>query len=109
MRVVSRHGILLSVVLASTVRLAWERQKAMSKHQEMIEDPGMSERQRRDSQRAMSVRCFCDNFGVGRTTFYAEVRSGRLRVRKIGRRTLVLCDDAEDWLNRLPTINGAVR
>jgi hypothetical protein len=62
------------------------------------------ERRRRDRQRAMSVDAFCDRYGVGRTTAYGEIQSGRLLGRKCGKRTIIAEDDAEDWLRRLPAI-----
>lgn len=40
--------------------------------------------------------------GIGRTTVYAEIAEGRLRARKIGRRTVVLHDDLVEWLSELP-------
>jgi len=39
---------------------------------------------------------------IGRTTIYAEIRAGRLKVRKCGRRTVVLDADLRDWLASLP-------
>ena len=66
------------------------------------------ERERRAWQRAMTVRCFCESVGIGRTRFYHEVKAGRLRVRKVGRRTIITADDADEWLKRLPAINEAV-
>lgn len=39
---------------------------------------------------------------IGRTKFYQEIKEGRLRVRKLGRKTLVLKVDATDWLSSLP-------
>jgi excisionase family DNA binding protein len=63
-----------------------------------------SESQRRDRQRAMSVDQFGLRYGVGRTTTYEEIKSGRLRARKCGKRTIIAEDDAEDWLRRLPLI-----
>ena len=77
---------------------------------EMIEHSRISERerQRHGGQRAMSVRCFCESVGIGRTRFYHEVKAGRLRVRKVGRRTIITADDADEWLKRLPAINEAV-
>jgi hypothetical protein len=66
---------------------------------------GERERERRAWQRALSVRRFCESVGIGRTRFYHEVKAGRLRIRKVGRRTIVTADDAEEWLNHLPTIN----
>jgi hypothetical protein len=51
---------------------------------------------------------FCRAYGIGKTTFYEEVKSGRLPVRKIGRRTLVLADDAERWAQSLPSVGRIV-
>jgi excisionase family DNA binding protein len=64
------------------------------------------ERQRRASQRAMSVRDFCKIYGIGRTSLYAEIAAGRLKVRKVGRRTLIGDDDAEEWWHSLPEPRG---
>jgi excisionase family DNA binding protein len=73
----------------------------------MIEHQKISERERqRRGWRAMSVRSFCESVGIGRTRFYQEVKAGRLRVRKLGRRTLVTTDDAEEWLSNLPALHG---
>jgi hypothetical protein len=74
----------------------------------MIEDPKISERerQRRTWQRAMSVPSFCESVGIGRTRFYQEVKTGRLRVRKVGRRTIVTADDADEWLCNLSVLHG---
>lgn len=66
-----------------------------------------AERERRERQRALSIALFCERYGVGRTTAYEEIKSGRLRGRKIGRRTIITEDDAEDWLQRLPTMATA--
>jgi hypothetical protein len=52
--------------------------------------------------RAFSIEVFCQRFGIGRTSVYQEIKLGRLRARKIGRRTVILEDDAKDWLRRLP-------
>jgi excisionase family DNA binding protein len=67
----------------------------------------MIEQQRRALQRAMSIAEFCERYGPGRTKTYEELKSGRLRARKIGKRTVITEDDAEDWLQRLPVIGGA--
>lgn len=65
-----------------------------------------SEQQRLAHQRAMSLREFCASYGPGRTKAYEEIKSGRLRGRKIGKRTVIAEDDAEDWLNHLPVIES---
>ena len=66
------------------------------------------ERQRRARQRAMSLAQFCQSYGVGRTTAYAEIKQGRLRARKCGKRTIITEDDGDDWLKSLPPANFAV-
>lgn len=55
-------------------------------------------------QRAMSLPQFCARYGPGRTKAYEELKSGRLRGRKVGKRTIIAEDDAEDWLRCLPVI-----
>jgi len=41
--------------------------------------------------------------GVGRSTIFDEIKAGRLKARKAGRRTLILRDDLLAWLNTLPS------
>jgi hypothetical protein len=64
------------------------------------------ERERRARQsaqsRAFDIGGFCRRYSVARTRTYEEIKSGRLRVRKCGRKTLIAEDDAEDWLAKLP-------
>ena len=62
------------------------------------------ERHRRTLQRAMSIEQFCQRYDIGRTSAYAEIREGRLRARKRGRRTIIADDDADNWLQRLPVM-----
>ena len=66
-----------------------------------------AEKQRRSRQRAMSIAAFCERYGPGRTKAYEEIRSGRLRARKMGKRTIITEDDAEDWLQRLPLVDSS--
>jgi hypothetical protein len=68
--------------------------------------PNISDREleRRARQRAMSIAEFCEQYGPGRTSAYEEIKSGRLRARKIGKRTVITTDDAEEWLQNLPVI-----
>lgn len=40
--------------------------------------------------------------GVGRSKIYQEIAAGRLKVRKLGKRTIALHDDAMSWLQSLP-------
>ena len=56
--------------------------------------------------RALSVREFCDEYGIGLTKFYDEAKKGRLRIRKIGRKTIIPRDEAERWLKHLPLVGS---
>lgn len=51
---------------------------------------------------AYSVTEFMAWASIGRTKFYQEVNAGRLKIRKIGSKTVVTAFDAEAWLNSLP-------
>jgi excisionase family DNA binding protein len=46
---------------------------------------------------------------LSRDTFYRLVREGRLRARKVGRKTLVLDSDLRQFLETLPTIGGGAQ
>lgn len=64
--------------------------------------PGTSPPQAQPIPRALSIPEFCALYAIGRTKAYEELRSGRLRARKAGHRTLIAADDAEAWLSKLP-------
>jgi excisionase family DNA binding protein len=66
------------------------------------------ERCNEDETGADTVKQFCDRFGIGRTTFYEEIRSGRLLAKKCGNRTLIPRTAGRNWLAALPelTIRG---
>jgi excisionase family DNA binding protein len=63
---------------------------------------GDPQRQRR--RRAMSLTEFCERYGPSRTKTYEEIKCGRLRAIKCGKRTLITEDDAEAWLMSLPPV-----
>jgi excisionase family DNA binding protein len=48
---------------------------------------------------AYSVPEFCQAVGIGRSRAYEEIKAGRLRVTKAGRRTLIAVEEARTWLN----------
>jgi hypothetical protein len=50
------------------------------------------------SQGAMSFSDFLKWASVGRSFAYEQVKAGRLRIVKIGAKTVVLRADAEAWL-----------
>lgn len=54
---------------------------------------------------AFSVPEFCASVSIGRTTFYQQVKDGRIRVAKIGRRTLIPSSEVDRWLNAA-TVGG---
>jgi hypothetical protein len=43
---------------------------------------------------------------IGRTLIYAEIASGRLKARKVGRRTVILNTDLLAWLKALPAFRS---
>jgi hypothetical protein len=56
--------------------------------------------------RARSIDQFCQCFAVGRTTAYEQIKLGLLRARKVGKRTIITDDDAEEWLRNLPHVGA---
>lgn len=53
---------------------------------------------------AYTINEFCDAVGIGRNKTYIEIKEGRLKTVKIGRRTVIRRDDAEAWLNSLQEV-----
>lgn len=50
---------------------------------------------------ACTVAEFCHSLSIGKTRFYAEVKAGRIKVLKSGRKTLVPIGEREAYLKRL--------
>jgi excisionase family DNA binding protein len=62
----------------------------------------MSEtRQLEDRRLAYSVEEALSLLSIGRNKLYAEAKAGRLKLRKSGRRTLVLADDLRAYISSL--------
>jgi hypothetical protein len=55
-----------------------------------------------DTPLAHSVEGASRRATCGRTSLYAAIKSGRLKARKIGRRTIILDEDLRGWLASLP-------
>jgi hypothetical protein len=66
------------------------------------------EREHRIDSTAGTASCaigeFCARYGICRDTFYSEVKRGRLRALKLGKKTIVLKDHAESWAKSLPAL-----
>ena len=56
----------------------------------------------------LSVKEAAEKSGVGRSTIYEAIASGKLKARKLGRRTIVLEADRREWLENLPVIKASV-
>lgn len=55
-----------------------------------------------DANGAFTLNEFLAWARIGRTKAYQEIEAERLKVRKLGRKTLILRKDAEAWLENLP-------
>lgn len=57
---------------------------------------------------ALTIPQFCAAFTLSRTATYAEIKAGRLRAVRIGRRrTAILRADAEAWADSLQPLTAA--
>lgn len=56
-----------------------------------------------ENKAAYSVEDFCDLYGIGRTQAYEEVKAGRLKAKKVGRRTIITPEAGQEWLASLPS------
>jgi len=56
---------------------------------------------------AYSVSEVVEIVGVGRSYLYGEIKDGRLRIRKAGRRSLIYEADLRAWLASLPEKRSA--
>jgi excisionase family DNA binding protein len=59
------------------------------------------------SRIAFSFDEFAKAASIGRTQVYQEIKAGRLRPLKCGRRTLVSAAEAQRWLERLASSHAA--
>ena len=56
-----------------------------------------------EQPRVYSLKDFAKTFNVSIGTVYNELKDGRLHATKIGTRTLITREQAEEWLKCLPT------
>ena len=56
-------------------------------------------------KRAHSINSAAQSIGAGRDVVYAAIRSGLLKAKKLGRRTLILDEDLTAFLRSLPELD----
>ena len=49
------------------------------------------------ARKAFKIPEFCEAYRIGRSTTYAEIREGRLKIFKVGKLTLISVEAAENW------------
>jgi hypothetical protein len=57
-----------------------------------------------DGKLALGILDCARLFGVSRSSICVAIRNGDLRARKLGGRTIVLADDAREFLRSLPAV-----
>ena len=57
------------------------------------------------TREALSISEVCAATALGRTTIYEAIAAGSLKVRKLGKRTLVLPNELRDFLTSLPGVD----
>lgn len=58
-----------------------------------------------ESRLGYTVDEFCEAVPMGRSKFYEEARAGKIKLRKIGTKTIVTVPDALDYMRSLPVVN----
>lgn len=59
-----------------------------------------------DNQGADSIEAFCERYQIGKSTTYVEIKAGRLKAVKVGRRTLIPHNASAEWFKSLPPAGG---
>lgn len=58
---------------------------------------------------AISIIEAAKRAGVGRSSIYQAIGRGELKIRKNGRRSLILVDELKEWVAALPVANVSNR
>ena len=53
---------------------------------------------------AYSINEFAETSSLSRTKIYIEIKKGRLKARKLGKRTIITLSDATAYFNLLPEL-----
>lgn len=56
---------------------------------------------------AFSIETAAQVASVGRSSIYEELKAGRLKAKKVGRRTVILADDLRAWLEAMPAMGSS--
>jgi hypothetical protein len=56
---------------------------------------------------AFTVESFATSHNIGRSKVFDEISIGRLKARKVDRRTIITVEDAADWRAKLPLATEA--
>lgn len=56
------------------------------------------------SKRASTVEEFAQRYGLCKQTIYNQARAGRLKIRKVGKRSVITAEDEKAWLESLPVL-----
>jgi excisionase family DNA binding protein len=59
------------------------------------------------TKHAYTVKEASETTGLSRSLLYVEIKRGRLGIRKLGARTIILDEELQRWLSSLP--NGRAR
>jgi predicted site-specific integrase-resolvase len=57
-----------------------------------------------NTKNAYRPKEFCERNTIGPTTFYKEIKAGRLKVLKCGKATFVTAEQEREWLASLPVV-----
>jgi hypothetical protein len=60
-----------------------------------------------DDRQQMRLDEFCRQYAVSRSYAYCQARAGKLKMHKIGWRTIIKREDAEAWRAQLPEMELA--
>jgi excisionase family DNA binding protein len=62
---------------------------------------------RPDERQVLDISEFCHAYHISRPSFYREVKAGRLRAVRMGKKVLIPLDAAKEWFETLPVLSVA--
>lgn len=69
---------------------------------------GVLTMQEHNEKLAYSIEELTRQGPFGRTKIFSEIKSGRLKAKKFGKRTIITAEALTEWLNNLPGMGEAV-